>query len=164
MSVRLCLLSDTHIHPGRGLPPCVISAVIEHDVVLHAGDICSVEALYELRALRKTMAVYGNCDAWDLRHELSRSLLYAVEGIVVGLVHGDGSRGSALDRAVNCFPVDSGVSVIVYGHSHIPCISRRKDVTLINPGSITQPRTQPRPSYASLLVSDGRFKAELRYL
>ncbi|OYR76187.1 hypothetical protein DJ84_22770, partial [Halorubrum ezzemoulense] len=36
--------------------------------------------------------------------------------------------------------LDTGVDVLIWGHTHYPIITRINDITLLNPGSVGQPR------------------------
>ena len=48
-----------------------------------------------------------------------------------------------------------------FGHSHQPLCERRDSVWLVNPGSPTDKRRQPRYSYAILDVEGGRAEPRL---
>ena len=65
------------------------------------------------------------------------------------MVHGDGARGTTLDRARAAFAGET-VDVIAFGHSHIPYLARHDGVWVVNPGSITDRRRQPHHSFAVL--------------
>jgi hypothetical protein len=41
---------------------------------------------------------------------------------------------------------------VVFGHSHIPLCERDGGVVIVNPGSPTDPRRQPRPSMAEIVL------------
>ena len=69
-------------------------------------------------------------------------------GRVVRLTQGDFDRETAFS--------DDPVDVICFGHSHQPLCERRDSVWLVNPGSPTDKRRQPRYSYAILDVEGGQ--------
>ena len=58
---KIGVLSDTHGH----LPKEVYEFFKDVDLIIHAGDIGSVDVLNELQAFKKTVAVYGNIDDFE---------------------------------------------------------------------------------------------------
>ena len=59
-----------------------------------------------------------------------------------------------------------GVDIVMYGHTHKPVIDMEKDITAINPGSLSFPRQEGRrPSYILMeLDKDGQAHYHLNYL
>jgi predicted phosphodiesterase len=53
--------------------------------------------------------------------------------------------------------------VVCFGHSHVPCIERRGALWIVNPGSPTDKRRQPRYSYGILTIEGGVATPELFY-
>ena len=60
--MRVVVLSDTHIRPGRErrLPDAVYAELGRADAVLHAGDVVTPELLDELSGFAPVHAVLGN--------------------------------------------------------------------------------------------------------
>ena len=77
---------------------------------------------------------------------------------ILGAAGHDGHGRTTVERAVSHFP-DAGV--VVFGHSHVPLIEQRGAVLLVNPGSPTDRRSQPRFSCARLTLDGGVAAAEL---
>ena len=59
-----------------------------------------------------------------------------------------------------------GVDIVMYGHTHKPVIDMERDITAINPGSLSFPRQEGRrPSYILMeLDKDGQAHYHLNYL
>jgi len=154
------VLSDTHMpHRARALPEALWRAFEGVDMILHAGDLNTLDMLDPLRALAPVHAVIGNTDPWDTADMLPRAVRLELDGVIVGLTHGhDGHGRTTVERAVSHFP-DAGV--VVFGHSHVPLIEQRGAVLLVNPGSPTDRRSQPRFSCARLTLDGGVAAAEL---
>jgi len=161
-------VSDTHV-PGRAraLPEELLERLGEVDLILHAGDITVGRVLDDLRALAPVLAVAGNVDPPDVGGELERAVVAKIGPWTVGLTHGDlGRGGTTVERALGMF---TGADVVVFGHSHQPLCESRDGVLLLNPGSPTDPRWAPWPSYG-LLYLPGRAgggavpRAEVRRL
>src|SRR6476469_3726642 len=155
LPTRLLLLADTHVpRRARDLPEAVWAAVDEADVVLHAGDWVDVSLLDALeRRSRRLVGCYGNNDGPELRARLPEVARVAVEGLSFAVVHETGpSRG----REERCDALYPGVDVLVFGHSHIPWDTTTPGgLRLLNPGSPTDRRRQPRCTYAVLTLDEG---------
>jgi uncharacterized protein len=154
VTTRLLLVSDTHI-PGRArrLPDPVLRAADAADLVVHAGDWVSEAVLAELRQHGDVLGVWGNNDPDDLRAELPEVARREIEGVRFAVVHETGARARREARMDRVFPDDD---VLVFGHSHIPWDSRTpRGLRLLNPGSPTDRRRQPRHTMMSVVVADG---------
>ena len=151
------MLSDTHLRNGtERLPPAVLGALAAADVVLHAGDITSAQALAELRATAPLHAVLGNNDR-ELVGLLPETLLLELDGVQVAMVHDSGPREGRPGRLGRRFP---DADLVVFGHSHIPVDEAGiSGQWLFNPGSPTQRRTQPTPTFGQLSLTNGRITA-----
>jgi putative phosphoesterase len=155
--VRILVTADTHGHP---LPAALLRAAGRAGLILHAGDALQASALDALRARAPLHAVSGNCDPPDLG--LPDRLVLEVAGCRIGLTHGHLGRGrSTPERALSAF-APGEVQAVVFGHSHMPLLERRGGVLLLNPGSATERRRAPQPSFAWLEVAQGgRLGAEI---
>jgi uncharacterized protein len=150
------VLADTHVRRGgsRRLPDAVYAALDGADLVLHAGDVVCGELLDELAGFAPTLAVLGNNDG-ELLGRLPEERIVTVEGLRIGMVHDSGPRAGREGRLRRRFP-DAGL--VVFGHSHIPVDAPGLDGQwLFNPGSPTERRRQPVPTFGRLVVDDGRL-------
>src|SRR5262249_58739428 len=93
-------------------------------------------------ALTPREAVAGNNDPPELVARFGRRKIVPVDGVRLGLVHGDGPRGTTIDRSVSAFAEES-VDVICFGHSHQPLCERRAGLWPGNPGPATRRRAPP---------------------
>jgi predicted phosphodiesterase len=57
-----------------------------------------------------------------------------------------------------------GLRAVVFGHSHVPYNQVQRGVLLFNPGSPTERRRQPRPSYGFLSIENGLVHGQIVYL
>ncbi len=156
--VRLLLLADTHVpRRARDLPPQVWDAVDVADVVLHAGDWVDVSLLDALIRRSSTLVgVYGNNDGDALRRRLPEVARLELDGLRIAIVH---ETGAARGREARCAAAYPDVDVLVFGHSHIPWDSvAANGLRLLNPGSPTDRRRQPSPTYMTGRVSNGRLQ------
>lgn len=166
--MRIAAVSDTHLPKfGRSLPRALIEGIgaARVDLVVHLGDFTEpfVPDLFEV--LGSFDAVAGNNDGLELVARFGRRKVLELDGIRVGLTHGDLGIGSwtTPERARTTF-ASEGVAVVLFGHSHAPLVKRVSGGPLmVNPGSPTDKRRQPRYSWALLTAGNGRVEAELRF-
>jgi putative phosphoesterase len=165
--MRIGVVSDTHLPRfGRALPRALRDALASArvDRILHAGDFTAPDVVALLEAIAPLDAVAGNNDGPALVERFGRRRIVEADGARIGLVHGDVGPGRTTpERAARAFGGDE-VDVVVFGHSHIPLVERLADGRwLLNPGSPTDKRRQPRYSWAILDIRDGEARPELRY-
>ncbi|PZN04802.1 metallophosphoesterase [Thermaerobacter sp. FW80] len=164
MPTRVLVLSDTHL-PGRGrfLPPAVLEEAAQADLVVHAGDLVTLDVYDELALLAPVVAVHGNVDDPEACRRLPARAVFERDGVRVGVTHGHlGRAPTTPGRALEAFAADEPrPAVVIFGHSHQPLIERREGVLLLNPGSPTDPRRAPAPSYAWLELDGGEARARL---
>jgi putative phosphoesterase len=159
--MRLAIISDTHMGPGRRyrLPVRCEELIAGSDLLVHAGDVMTLEALAELEAIGPPVrAVAGNMDGWDLRPRLPDTDEIDLEGAKLAVVHDAGPAAGRLGRMRRRFP---GADAVVFGHSHIPLHEREGDFQIFNPGSPTERRRAPSHSMGVAHVQGGRLEFEL---
>lgn len=150
-------MSDTHLPKrAKALPPPLLDALAEADVVVHAGDWVDTATLDLLeRRSRRLIGVYGNNDGPELRARLPEIAYADLDGLRLGVVH---ETGPAKGREARCAARFPDLDVLVFGHSHIPW-----DTTvpggprLLNPGSPTDRRSQSYRTYLTAVVDAGRL-------
>ena len=152
------VVSDTHLHPEPGrrrLPDTLLDELAKARVglILHAGDIFAPWVLDRLHEVAPVIAVYGNGDPAELRRALPRSRVVTVGRHRIGLVHGhEGGGSTTLQRALGAFPPETGVTCVVFGHSHQPVGKLVGETLVFNPGSPTDRRREPYYSFGLLRV------------
>lgn len=170
---RIGLISDTHM-PGRwpSLPPVIFELFQGVDLILHAGDIGEPAVLDRLSVVAPVVAVHGNDESEAAQRELPYQQLLAAGGHRLLLCHGhlpdreaevasragDEWRPKLAQRAAQARR--AGARTMVFGHLHIPFVTRCDNVWLINPGAIASGGVfmrQTRRTVALLyLRNDGR--------
>jgi putative phosphoesterase len=140
------------------LPEVCASELERADLILHGGDVVAASVLAELRALAPVEAVYGNMDEAALKESLPERRVVEVAGLRIGMVHIAGRRAGREERLVSWF---GGCDAVVYGHTHIPQVTRHGSVWVLNPGSPTERRRAPARSMIVLEVGEGRLEPRL---
>ena len=162
--MRLAVISDTHLPRGaRRIPDACVQRLRAADLVLHAGDLVAAAVLDELEALGPpVVAVHGNVDEAALRRRLPERRVVDAGGVAIGMVHDAGPATRRLERLRAAFP---GCAAVVFGHSHIPLHETAPDgFQILNPGSPTDRRRQPRHTMAQGEVSGGAVRFEILQL
>ena len=156
--MRVVTLADTHIVPGgrRRLPDAVYAELDRADAIFHAGDIVTADLVHELVGFAPVYAVLGNNDDSELAGMLPETRVERIGGVEVGMIHDSGPRDGRERRMRKRFP---SCAVVVYGHSHVPHAAEGLDGQLLfNPGSPTDKRMQPLPTYGVLELFDGKIE------
>ncbi|MFC1698959.1 metallophosphoesterase family protein [Candidatus Omnitrophota bacterium] len=150
--VKVAVISDTHLMSFRDLPQILISRLKPADIILHAGDLGSVDLLNGLKTLGpQVYAVCGNMDPPELRRILPDQQLITVNQLRIGLFHGRGAPINLINTVKERFANDK-VDCIVYGHSHCPFNQTQQGVLFFNPGSPTDKFFAPFNSYGLLEI------------
>lgn len=152
-------ISDTHI-PERAseIPENVFEIFKGVDMILHAGDLISLDIRDALNNIAPTTCVQGNMDRYYGTKLPEREVL-EVEGVKIGLNHGEVyPRGDT--QQLRYIGLEMGVNVLITGHTHYAFINQVKDLLLLNPGSPTVPRLSD-PSVMLVEVDGGQVEAQL---
>lgn len=162
--MRIAILGDTHF-PRRGseLPAPCVAQCRDSDLVIHTGDLADMAALAAVRAIGPpVVAVHGNADDAAVRRGLPAAAEVELPGgRRLAVVHDGGPEAGRLERLRTRFP---GRHLVVFGHSHIPLLARADDgFMILNPGSATDRRRQPRHSMA-VLAAPARGPLSVRFI
>lgn len=142
------LVSDTHgwVHPF------LHTAFEGCDLIVHAGDIGTVEVLEELGTIAPVAAVKGNIDGGDLRF-LPERRIEQVGMRRIAVVHIAGSPRSPR-REIRDWLRLTRPDVVVVGHSHIPVVGRVEGALWVNPGAAGREGHHDERFAARIHVSD----------
>jgi len=112
----------------------------------------AASVLDDLEQHGDVLGVYGNNDGPDLRARLPEVARREIEGVRFAVVH---ETGDAQRRHARADAAYSDADVVVFGHSHIPWDTVTPGgLRLLNPGSPTDRRRQPRCTMMTAVVSD----------
>lgn len=144
-------MSDTH----RGarvvsLPNALLRGLEGCDLIFHAGDVTASWVLEALGQIAPVRVVRGNNDWGDWAREALDELFFVSGPFTLGLMHGHIGRGTA--RANTLGRMRGLVDCAIYGHSHKPDNTLREGLRMVNPGSPTQHRWEPFPTYGILAI------------
>ncbi|NYT01726.1 MAG: metallophosphoesterase [Methanosarcinales archaeon] len=154
--MRAVALADTHLH-GE-LPDYLAAAIAGADLILHAGDMVTEEALASLEEMAPVVAVQGNCDSPGLKRLLPERRRLEVAGVRVGLVHQAAQSQDSVGPVMMAREMD--VDLLIYGHIHRPRFENAAGRLIICPGSPTLPRMSAL-TVAELEIQDGRVEGRI---
>ena len=146
--MKFAILSDTH---GL-LRPEVIDRIRGCDEIIHAGDLGKVEVLSELQKVATTHVIRGNVDHGSEFDRIPDTLIVSIGNMSAYLVH------DIADLLID--PADSGIDLLIFGHSHKPDRYEKDGVTYLNPGSIGPRRFDLPISFAFLTLDGGSYEIE----
>lgn len=148
--MKIAVIADTH---SQKLPAKLIDELKGVDLILHAGDMCSISVLEDLKKIKNVKAVYGNMDEPSLRQLLPRKQIVHCGKFAIGLWHGEGPPQGLFKKVQGEFK-DDKVQAVVFGHSHEPFNSWVDGVLYFNPGSPNDTAFAPYQSYGILEIND----------
>lgn len=152
--MRVVVLSDTHMpKKAKVLPRRLLVELDQADAIIHAGDWQMTEVYEMLKAYAPVYGVYGNVDDQSIREFFPIKQTFTIEGHKIGLIHGHGEKKTTEKRVIEAFE-DEEVSIIIFGHSHLPLLRYYKKRLLFNPGSVTDKRKLPYYSFGILTLDD----------
>ena len=143
MSVRVGIISDTH---GL-LRPEVLQNLRTCSVILHAGDVDSPDILDELRVLGAIYVVRGNNDFGHWARNLSRTLVFCIEGVRFFMVHDRRDAGR----------LSTDADVVVFGHTHQYYQETVDGKLWLNPGSCGYSRWGTPVTMAIMEIDKGDY-------
>jgi putative phosphoesterase len=142
----------------RRLPRECVRRLESAELILHGGDFVARSVLDALGQLAAVEAVAGNMDEAELLAVLPERRVVEVAGVRIGMVHVPGPSVGRSQRLSAAFP---GCAAVVYGHTHVPEVSRLGDAWILNPGSPTERRGSPVHSMLVLEIDSREIRPEL---
>jgi putative phosphoesterase len=158
--MQIAIIADTHLPKGtRRLPDSCVERLKQADLIIHAGDLSTMQVLRELQSYSQVIAVHGNVDAFEVRAALPEHTEVEADGARIAVTHDAGPRHGRLNRLRLRFPT---ADAVVFGHSHIPLHETAPDgFQIFNPGSPTERRRSPRHTMGLAHVKNGTLTFEL---
>lgn len=126
--MKIGVLSDTHGH----LDNHTMDALIDTDLILHAGDIDGPEVLQTLGKIATVVPVRGNMDYGTWANDMPREEFVDLGSVLIYIIHD--LNHISLD------PAAADIRIVISGHTHRPEIMKNNGVIYLNPGSASFPR------------------------
>lgn len=152
---RIVVVSDSH-GSLRNLDR-LLPRIGQPDALWHLGDCTDDAPRLADRLNCGYVSVRGNCDPFS---DMPLTETVDWHGMRFLLLHGHTVGGrlhllyAAKERQANA---------VLFGHSHVASIETVENVLLLNPGSLSRPRSGRGPSVALLDLSDNTLFAHILY-
>ena len=130
------------------------------DGIIFLGDyIRDAEKIKKLFPDLTLYAVPGNC---DFLSTAPQELLLEINNAKIFMAHGHRYGVKSGYERITAAAVSGGANAAFFGHSHIPICIEKNGITLLNPGSITEPRGgYKRKSYAIIEIIGGKIISQI---
>ena len=139
-TMRVDIISDTHGY----LLPAMMDELEGADLIVHAGDVCSLEDYWRLSDVAPLQCCLGNNDyRYEYPPEVGKLVRFSIGDTRWQVAH----YREHLDL--------STANVAVCGHTHKPYIEEHRGRLVINPGSPTFPRSTMGNTMARVIVGEG---------
>lgn len=155
---KILVMSDSH---GRTKN---VHKVIEReksvDYIIHLGDeyndFLEIKDCYDI----KSFGVVGNVDFFI---DGPKEQFIEILNKKIFITHGDRYRVKQTVDLIYQKGKNIGADIVLFGHSHKPYI-KEDDLCILNPGSISQPRTEKYPSYGIIKISKEDISMKIEYI
>lgn len=155
--MKIGVMSDSHGSETAILK--AVKAVGEVEVWIHAGDYETDAAFLETSSGVKVVSVAGNCDGF--RASKPEEEFLEVCGRQIWICHGHQYGVKNGTGELIWMAKQYGVDAVIYGHTHIPDITKAGTLLVLNPGSAARPR-YPYPTCMRLEIEEnGELTAKL---
>jgi putative phosphoesterase len=153
--MKLVVISDTHIvNSSQDLPRKILEELRDADMVIHAGDLADLSVWEKLKkACKNIKAVYGNMDSSSLKKKLPEKEIFRAGKFKIGIMHGWGPPDKLVERMGEVFR-NTGVNIVIFGHSHAALSLIKNDVLYFNPGSPTDTIYAAYNSFGIIEIND----------
>lgn len=134
---RILVVSDSH---GRNENvQRAIEKAGKFDIMIHLGDVGNEYREVERMAGVPTYIVAGNNDY--ARGLLERNII-EIGGHRIYATHGHRQNVHFGVELLYYLGLENDCDIVMYGHTHVPYLDEKDDVTILNPGSLTYPRQE----------------------
>ena len=159
--MKILIISDTHGKHDN------LSRVLEQespiDLLIHLGDAEGYEEYIAKQAGCPLEIVAGNNDFFS---DLPREKELQIGKYKVLITHGHYYYVNTGIEEIARMAQGRDFDIVIFGHTHRPLIDIRKDIIVMNPGSLSYPRQEGRrPSYIVMETDqNGDAEFEIKYL
>ena len=158
--MRIGVLSDTHLREPTEELKKALEVMGDVDLIVHCGDIVSLDVIEFLKRKAPVKAVCGNMDPPEVAKALPKKLVFEVEGVRIGVTHGYGAPWGIEERVRQVFSGEE-LGVIIFGHTHNPVNRKIGDVLFFNPGSPTDKFYAQENTLGILEVEKGKVEGRI---
>jgi putative phosphoesterase len=135
--MKILVVSDIHFPDRRkNLPTEIENLATSADFIFALGDFTTIEVLNYLNKFgKRVLAVQGNMDEGIIKKALPKTRITKINGVRIGLFHGNGGPQNIEKRVKNAFG-NKNLDAYIFGHSHVAMNKHIDGKLYFNPGSL----------------------------
>ncbi len=155
------VISDTHIPTKKKEISTQVHEIFKSvDLIVHAGDLLTLEVVKELERIAPVVAVHGNMDTSKVKEQLPQAVSLEIYSWKIGVIHD--SVFPPVGWRMKKVAKENHLDILIFGHTHRPFL-KSNGILIINPGSPTKPLWS-KPSVALLKVDKYSYEGKIVYL
>ena len=152
-TMRILVISDTHQKLNRAIE-LVHDFSKRIDAVIHLGDNTDDVDFIKRNYRLPVYVVAGNCDYGS---SAPPENVVTFEEKKIYFTHGHSFNVRYNADMVQERAESFGANVCLFGHTHIPYVNIQKNIIVMNPGSLSEPRGGSKPSYGIIKIDNGKI-------
>lgn len=162
MRQKILIVSDSHGN-HKYLKKAIQNMGTYLDLLIHLGDSQTDPEVIAGMVNCPVEMVRGNSDGLS---KLPRTKLVDLGPHRALLTHGHRYGGRYGIPMMKEMAKENGADIVMFGHIHEPLLEQEDGMTVLNPGSISQPRQEGhRPTYMVMTIEeDGRAEYATIYM
>lgn len=149
MKKTIGVISDTH---GL-LRPQALNALGDSDIIIHAGDIGSIDIIRGLEEIAPVYPVRGNTDRDSWSRRIPFWDIVEFSGINIYVRH--------IIEEIDIDPASASVNIVITGHTHMPHRVWKKGILFLNPGSAGPVRESKPVTVGKIILNGSGPEAEI---
>ncbi|MCB4790469.1 MAG: metallophosphatase family protein [Elusimicrobia bacterium] len=162
---KIGVISDTHYPSFKSKPP--FEKIREHfsgsDIIIHAGDLVSLNVIDMLENISKVEAVCGNMDLPEVIAKLPKTKILNLNGVSIGIIHGFGPPFGFPKKLLPFFK--EKINILIFGHTHKAFNKVVNGILCFNPGSPAMNIFNDQPTLGLITFSSiDDIKAKVLFL
>lgn len=159
--MKILVISDTHGEIDKAKE--AIKSNVDIDLIIHLGDYFrDAQKLESMFPNIPIEYIYGNSDF--MIGDVPAEKILECMGKKIFITHGHRYSVKWDYNRLHKKAEEIDADILLFGHTHVAEKIEEKDYVLINPGSISEPRSEDNESYAIIEIEEGRIKSKLIYL
>lgn len=133
--IKILVVSDIHFPDRRDTIPDLSEYINDIDLIFALGDFTTFEVLNYLKGFGTPVsAVHGNMDEQLLKRNLPETHTVKIDGVKIGLFHGNGGPSGIEKRVRSKFKNE--LDAYLFGHSHRAMNKIINGSLFFNPGTL----------------------------
>lgn len=148
--MKILVISDSHTYSGNIFK--VLQRVTDIDMLIHLGDgEREFKSIKEMYPKIKMYYVAGNC---DYNSSSPNELVIPVDfNLKIFATHGHRYYVKYSLEAIKSSAIENRCSIVLFGHTHKRLEKYEDGLYILNPGSISCPRDEKKPSYGIIEIT-----------